>query len=251
MMVTFQQGPLKPFLRTPRCLGYNLSMRTWQIKADGGVFHNKQTGKLIQGLKWKGGFQREGVCGEIYHFIMDYSCLLEDARFHCCDAKVWFISKLCMRPWTVHKASDYEEKAVWGMTNWMLYHLEVTVISFFLSLDRSVCNMFTSSKPRMQENTNPPSRAHLHASYLYVNMHLCYWKQQQGSEGGQRRICLNEGDAYMHAFVSPAKVTWKGYDPFVPLWLWQSAEKNDDSFELNSTYSGAFHSFKNSQLNIQ
>lgn len=131
MMVTLQQGPLKPFLRTPRCLGYNLSMRTWQIKADGGVFHNKQTGKLIQGLKWKGGFQREGVCGEIYHFIMDYSCLLEDARFHCCDAKVWFISKLCMRPWTVHKASDYEEKAVWGMTNWMLYHLEVTVISFF------------------------------------------------------------------------------------------------------------------------
>lgn len=122
---------------------------------------------------------------------------------------------------------------------------------FFLSLDHSVCNMFTSSKPRMQENTNPPSRVHLHASYLYVNMHSCYWKQQQGSEGGQRRICLNEGDAYMRAFVSPAKVTWKGDHPFVPLWLWQSAEKNYDSFELNSTYSGAFHSFKNSQLNIQ
>lgn len=49
----------------------------------------------------------------------------------------------------------------------------------------------------------------------------------------------------------PCEGDMKGYHPFVPIRLRQSAAKNDASFARNPTYTGAVHSFKTSQLNFQ
>lgn len=140
-------------------------------------------------VKWS--FFNEAVLGKIYHFIMDYS-RLEGPRFNCCDSKVRFISHCACNLVLSTKHTIIKKRQAWEIPNWMLYYLEVTIIF--------ICNMFTPGKPRMHENKNPPSCAHLHASYLYVNLHLCFWKPQQGSEGGQRPYLFKWKHIFMQLF---------------------------------------------------